>query len=191
MRRETLRAREFGDEQRLRQVLMNLVSNGIRHTPAGGAVRVTVASAVAVRIEDDTSASSLRSSGLRSSNDSNDSNASLLNDASPSHDAGGSTGSARRRRKSRHSHADDDETEEHVGLVTLSVHVTDTGAGILARDKRYIFTPYGRGEGGGQGSANGADGGIGLALSQLIVGQHGGKIDISSEAGVRPAGGGR
>ena len=182
--RETLRAREFGDEQRLRQVLMNLVSNGIRHTPAGGAVRVTVASAVAVRIEDDTSASSLRSSGLRSSNDSNDSNASLLNDASPSHDAGGSTGSARRRRKSRHSHADDDETEEHVGLVTLSVHVTDTGAGILARDKRYIFTPYGRGEGGGQGSANGADGGIGLALSQLIVGQHGGKIDISSEAGV-------
>ena len=79
---------------------------------------------------------------------------------------------------------DDDETDEHVGLVTLSVHVTDTGAGILARDKRYIFTPYGRGEGGGQGSANGADGGIGLALSQLIVGQHGGKIDISSEAGV-------
>ena len=186
--RETLRAREFGDEQRLRQVLMNLVSNGIRHTPAGGAVRVTVASAVAVRIEDDTSASSRlgRRSHRRSSHrSSNDSNASSLNDASPGqNDAGGSPGSARRRRNSRHSHAEDDETDEHVGLVTLSVHVTDTGAGILARDKRYIFTPYGRGEGGGQGSANGADGGIGLALSQLIVGQHGGKIDISSEAGV-------
>ena len=69
---------------------------------------------------------------------------------------------------------DDGESQRHVGLITLSVHVTDTGAGILARDKRYIFTPYGRGEGGGGGSTTGGDGGIGLALSQLIAGQHGG-----------------
>ena len=94
--RETLRAREFGDEQRLRQVLMNLVSNGDSAHPAGGAVRVTVASAVAVsvRIEDDTSASSRlgRRSHRRSSHrSSNDSNASSLNDASPGqNDAGGS-----------------------------------------------------------------------------------------------------
>lgn len=184
--RETLRAREFGDEQRLRQVLMNLVSNGIRHTPAGGAVRVTVASAKAVRIEDDTSASSRGRSHRRSSHrSSNDSNGDDSNGSPTSDGQGPPNGGTRRRRKSRHSHADDDEAQDtHVGLVTLSVEVTDTGAGILARDKRYIFTPYGRGEGGGQGSLNGADGGIGLALSQLIVGQHGGKIDISSEAGV-------
>lgn len=184
--RETLRAREFGDEQRLRQVLMNLVSNGIRHTPAGGAVRVTVASAKAVRIEDDTSASSRGRSHRRSSHrSSNDSNGDDDSNSPTSDGRGPPNGGTRRRRKSRHSHADDDETQDtHVGLVTLSVEVTDTGAGILARDKRYIFTPYGRGEGGGQGSLNGADGGIGLALSQLIVGQHGGKIDISSEAGV-------
>ena len=75
---------------------------------------------------------------------------------------------------------DDGESQRHVGLITLSVHVTDTGAGILARDKRYIFTPYGRGEGGGGGSTTGGDGGIGLALSQLIAGQHGGTcISIS------------
>ena len=205
--REELHAREVGDEQRLRQVLMNLVANGVRHTPRGGHVRVTVASAKAVRIED---AGSGGGSGRGSRRNSNDSARS--EDGSPA-----TAGTKGWRSKAKNKTFDDEgESQRHVGLITLSVHVTDTGAGILARDKRYIFTPYGRGEGGGGGSTTGGDGGIGLALSQLIAGQHGGtfisylflfpisisiiwaielttcfvcylctgKIDISSESGV-------
>ena len=163
--REELHAREVGDEQRLRQVLMNLVANGVRHTPRGGHVRVTVASAKAVRIED---AGSGGGSGRGSRRNSNDSARS--EDGSPA-----TAGTKGWRTKAKAKTFDDDgESQRHVGLITLSVHVTDTGAGILARDKRYIFTPYGRGEGGGGGSTTGGDGGIGLALSQLIAGQHGG-----------------
>lgn len=46
----------WADPQRLDQVLANLLANALRHTPAGGAVRVTAASAgesVMIRVSDD------------------------------------------------------------------------------------------------------------------------------------------
>jgi signal transduction histidine kinase len=46
----------FADEELLRQMLLNLLDNAIRHTPAGGTVRTTIASkgdAIVIAVEDE------------------------------------------------------------------------------------------------------------------------------------------
>lgn len=57
------------------------------------------------------------------------------------------------------------------------VAFSDTGSGIAERDMAHIFEPLFTTKERGRGS------GLGLAVSQQIVHEHGGRIDVASEAG--------
>lgn len=164
-------ARELGDEQRLRQVLMNLMSNACRHTPAGGSVVVTV-----TRVQ--TTVNNSRSNG-NGSGSASPTSTSGSGDSNSSPNAKSSSGFGGFGAFSGFGGSDDG-AEENVGLVRLEVTVTDTGCGIKERDQKALFTPYGSKGGASASSASG----IGLALSQLIAGQHGGKIKASSDVDV-------
>lgn len=59
-----------------------------------------------------------------------------------------------------------------------TIHVEDNGSGISAENQREIFTLFNRA---GKSRAEGS--GIGLALCQRIVAQHGGKLSVRSELG--------
>ncbi len=101
-----------GDRRRLEQIVVNLLSNALKYTEAGGRVDVTV-----------------RQAG--------------------------------------------DE---------VVLDVADTGIGIAADDVPRVFTRFWRGEKSRSRATGGA--GIGLSIVQALVGAHGGRITVESEAGV-------
>ena len=71
--------------------------------------------------------------------------------------------------------------EENNQLVA-EIGVQDTGVGISAKDKAHLFEPYRQlrhGKAQGMGGA-----GLGLALVKLLVGLHGGDVNVYSREGV-------
>ena len=106
--------RVMGNESALRQVVLNLVSNAIRHTPAGGSVTVSL------RCEHSTAKGENRASIASS----------------------------------------------------VIVEFSDTGCGIRPDQIDHIFEPG--------FSGNGDSSGLGLAVCERIMKQHGGQISVSN-----------
>jgi signal transduction histidine kinase/CheY-like chemotaxis protein len=105
-----------GDDQRLSQVIANLLANAVKFTPEGGAIRLS---------------------------------ANL--------------------------------TEEHDGICTLEIQVTDTGIGISEEQQTRLFTSFEQAESSTTRKFGGT--GLGLAISRNIVELMGGKIWVRSEVG--------
>lgn len=101
----------MGDADRLAQVLRNLLSNALRHTPAGGRVSLHVRRATA----------------------------------------------------------------------QVQIQIVDTGSGISAEDLPHVFDRFYRGDKGRRRPAGGA--GLGLAIAQQLVVNHGGRIEVASQPG--------
>lgn len=107
-------AREKGDEQRLRQAIMNLISFACRQAPTGESVEVTLSRATTVSMKGRALSSCTTSSDERSGNGKFGSDV-------------GSTGA---------------EDDENVGLIALEVRVTMRGANFSERHLKALPAPY-------------------------------------------------
>jgi two-component system OmpR family sensor kinase len=144
------------DPDRLRQVLHNLLSNALRHTPKEGKI------AIVVEKWQDSQVASNKVAGFALRSQTRDSTEQL----SPK--GGRVTGEIL-------------ETIEVLPIVSgqVKVTVTDTGAGIAAEDLPHVFDRFWRANKSRAREQGGS--GLGLAIARQLIEAHGGHIGVESE----------
>lgn len=141
------------DEARLNRVLSNLISNAIRHTPAGGKIHLSAAPAIA------SSTLAMRSKE------------STQGDKHTGNEADTYTG------KQVHTYGSEGGNTQYVVIT-----VADSGEGIPPADLPHIFDRFYRADK-SRTDEDGASSGLGLAIAKALVEAHGGRIRVESEVG--------
>jgi two-component system OmpR family sensor kinase len=146
-----------GDDAKLRQLVANLVSNALNHTPAGSPIEIAVGTRDSVAGQDAGAQAARRENGV--------------GDTSPS-------GSGKGRAGDRPELAD----ETSSGMPLTVVEVRDHGPGVDPDKARKVFERFYRADPSrtrGQGGGNG----LGLAIAAAIVAAHQGRIGVARTAG--------
>jgi two-component system OmpR family sensor kinase len=157
-----------GDEQRLRQVIANLVNNALTHTPGGTPVRVKLGLGTLVpptRLPTPPNGAANAENGSGPGNDS---------------DSGTDSGSGAADRTAADSSASGNSTAgAEVPAVLLDVE--DDGPGMTAEQTRRVFERFYRADPARSRASGGT--GLGLAIVAGLVAAHGGTVSVTSSPG--------
>lgn len=185
----------WGDQHRILQVLINLVSNSLKFTPAGGKVSVRMRCIGEVEQPSTQSRSSsfsrngsnrLGRSRLRVGSDSNHSTSSKGQPASPPQYKGGTALSINPMEpKQTHVHIRERSLSPpppHAKTFLFEFEVEDTGPGIPEHMQGKVFEPFVQGDLGLSKKFGGT--GLGLSICQQLANLMGGAITLRSSVGV-------
>lgn len=165
-----------GDINRILQVVINLVSNSLKFTPAGGFVKVIISTVINQQpLGTDEQITTLASSNPNlNKNLERDKDSLLLSNPSLiDHDE-----------KPKSSLSVKSEKEEKMpsdGMVTISFAVCDSGSGIAPHLQSRVFEPFVQGEIGAKETRSGA--GLGLSICRHLAILMDGTIKLESEVG--------
>jgi len=175
------RAAVRGDAPRLRQVVVNLVDNALKHTPRGGAVTLTADVRAAPR------RGVARSSGGSDDDDDDELSCGSSSHKGTANDSSQSDDDARHlllAPPARGASLDGADAAPLPPLPTwLRITVADTGTGIAPEEHWRLFRPFSQVPGGVAG-AKPPGTGLGLVISRAIVRSMGGDVTFRSSPGV-------
>ncbi len=155
-----------GDEVRLRQVIGNLMSNALSHTPDGTAIDVRIRSGSRAEIQAATATAAGRRTGGLDTGPADDA-AYVVAEAEPGAWPGTRPGV-------------DPDTEDAANAPSAAVlEVTDYGPGLTEEQARHAFERFYRAD---QARTSGGTG-LGLAIVAALVSAHGGAVWVRSQPG--------
>lgn len=180
----------WGDQHRILQVMINLVSNSLKFTPSGGSVSVII------RCMGDAPPSDKASSRKGSFNSRNSKNVSGRNSRNRAHGSEASFVSSNQNKKldtaleinaleskvpSHVIRSDRAETPPPGRRLTFEFEVVDTGPGVSESQQQRIFEPFVQGDLGLSKKYGGT--GLGLSICSQLASLMKGSIGMSSEIG--------
>jgi osomolarity two-component system sensor histidine kinase SLN1 len=187
----------WGDHHRILQIIINLVSNSLKFTPAGGRIELRMRCVGEIELNDDESqTSSLSKSGLNRAGRSRQrvgsgsaNSASSKGGATPSTSMNGGTALSinpleRKAKASIYMMVERSPTPPPANArsILLEFEVEDTGPGIPEHMQQKIFEPFVQGDLGLSKKFGGT--GLGLSICSQLAKIMGGTIELSSTVGV-------
>jgi osomolarity two-component system sensor histidine kinase SLN1 len=168
----------YGDEHRIVQIVLNLVSNSLKFTPAGGSVTVTA------RYRGEVHISGVRRASVQSRRGSVPSPTSRIHAAANANVSSSSDGPSTGRPNSEHP----PRVARHWALtppselwLSFEFEVADTGPGIPEHLHSKIFEPFVQGDLGLNKKYGGT--GLGLSICSQLAGLMRGTMEVRSEVG--------